>query len=196
LRPVGHEQARQGRRGALPSPLCPSGPQFLCGDEEWHVPRLRWGRIGFIPCRLVAFVGIVAGHFPSAPHDRISDPMMGCWCVTAIVLRGRGFRRESHLCSSSAMLGGPKEWQGPVVHHSPRVGLPVFECSRNLKPPVRARRFFPCEFSRARLRLCCSFAGDGLGDKAGLSTLNEGAKVSCDEKENRGKTSAENLRVR
>jgi CspA family cold shock protein len=32
-------------------------------------------------------------------------------------------------------------------------------------------------------------------EKAGLSTLNEGAKVSYEEKENRGKTSAENLRV-
>jgi CspA family cold shock protein len=32
-------------------------------------------------------------------------------------------------------------------------------------------------------------------EKAGLSSLNEGAKVSYEEKENRGKTSAENLRV-
>ena len=32
-------------------------------------------------------------------------------------------------------------------------------------------------------------------EKAGLSTLNEGAKVSYEEKENRRKTSAENLRV-
>jgi CspA family cold shock protein len=32
-------------------------------------------------------------------------------------------------------------------------------------------------------------------EKAGLSTLNEGAKVSYEETENRGKTSAENLRV-
>jgi CspA family cold shock protein len=32
-------------------------------------------------------------------------------------------------------------------------------------------------------------------EKAGLSNLNEGAKVSYEEKENRGKTSAENLRV-
>jgi CspA family cold shock protein len=32
-------------------------------------------------------------------------------------------------------------------------------------------------------------------EKAGLSTLNEGAKVSYEEAENRGKTSAENLRV-
>ena len=32
-------------------------------------------------------------------------------------------------------------------------------------------------------------------ERAGLSTLNEGAKVSYEEKENRGKTSAENLRV-
>jgi CspA family cold shock protein len=33
-------------------------------------------------------------------------------------------------------------------------------------------------------------------EKAGLNTLNEGAKVSYEEKENRGKTtSAENLRV-
>ena len=32
-------------------------------------------------------------------------------------------------------------------------------------------------------------------EKAGLSTLNEGAKVSYEEKENRGKMSAENLRV-
>jgi len=32
-------------------------------------------------------------------------------------------------------------------------------------------------------------------EKADLSTLNEGAKVSFEEKENRGKTSAENLRV-
>jgi CspA family cold shock protein len=32
-------------------------------------------------------------------------------------------------------------------------------------------------------------------EKAGLSTLNEGVKVSYEEKENRGKTSAENLRV-
>ena len=31
--------------------------------------------------------------------------------------------------------------------------------------------------------------------KAGLSSLNEGAKVSYEEMENRGKTSAENLRV-
>ena len=31
--------------------------------------------------------------------------------------------------------------------------------------------------------------------RAGLSTLNEGAKVSYEEQENRGKTSAENLRV-
>jgi len=30
-------------------------------------------------------------------------------------------------------------------------------------------------------------------EKAGLNTLNEGAKVSYEEKENRGKTSAENL---
>jgi CspA family cold shock protein len=32
-------------------------------------------------------------------------------------------------------------------------------------------------------------------EKAGLSSLNEGAKVSFEEMENRGKTSAENLRV-
>src|SRR5258705_9677686 len=32
-------------------------------------------------------------------------------------------------------------------------------------------------------------------EKASLNTLNEGAKVSYEEKENRGKTSAENLRV-
>ena len=32
-------------------------------------------------------------------------------------------------------------------------------------------------------------------EKAGLSTLNEGAKVSYEETENRGKVSAENLRV-
>ena len=32
-------------------------------------------------------------------------------------------------------------------------------------------------------------------EKAGLSNLNEGAKVSYEEKDNRGKTSAENLRV-
>jgi cold shock protein len=32
-------------------------------------------------------------------------------------------------------------------------------------------------------------------ERAGLTTLNEGAKVSYEEKENRGKTSAENLRV-
>jgi CspA family cold shock protein len=32
-------------------------------------------------------------------------------------------------------------------------------------------------------------------EKAGLSNLNEGAKVSYKEMENRGKTSAENLRV-
>jgi CspA family cold shock protein len=32
-------------------------------------------------------------------------------------------------------------------------------------------------------------------EKAGLSTLSEGAKVSCEEVPNKGKTSAENLRV-
>lgn len=32
-------------------------------------------------------------------------------------------------------------------------------------------------------------------ERAGLSTLAEGAKVSYEERENRGKTSAENLRV-
>ncbi len=32
-------------------------------------------------------------------------------------------------------------------------------------------------------------------DRAGLSSLNEGAKVSYDEVPNKGKTSAENLRV-
>ena len=32
-------------------------------------------------------------------------------------------------------------------------------------------------------------------EKAGLSSLNEGTKVSYEAKENRGKTSAENLRV-
>src|SRR6266481_4522586 len=32
-------------------------------------------------------------------------------------------------------------------------------------------------------------------ERAGLSNLNEGAKVSYEEKDNRGKTSAENLRV-
>jgi CspA family cold shock protein len=32
-------------------------------------------------------------------------------------------------------------------------------------------------------------------EKAGLSSLSEGAKVSYEEKENRGKSSAENLRV-
>jgi len=32
-------------------------------------------------------------------------------------------------------------------------------------------------------------------EKAGLSTLNEGTKVSYEEKESRGKNSAENLRV-
>ena len=32
-------------------------------------------------------------------------------------------------------------------------------------------------------------------ERAGLSNLNEGAKVSYEETENRGKTSAENLRV-
>ena len=33
-------------------------------------------------------------------------------------------------------------------------------------------------------------------EKAGLSTLNEGAKVSYEETENRGKMSAENLKVK
>ena len=32
-------------------------------------------------------------------------------------------------------------------------------------------------------------------ERAGLNNLNEGAKVSYEEQENRGKTSAENLRV-
>jgi cold shock protein len=32
-------------------------------------------------------------------------------------------------------------------------------------------------------------------EKAGLSTLNEGAKVTYEERDNRGKASAENLRV-
>ena len=32
-------------------------------------------------------------------------------------------------------------------------------------------------------------------ERAGLNSLNEGAKVSYEEKDNRGKTSAENLRV-
>jgi cold shock protein len=32
-------------------------------------------------------------------------------------------------------------------------------------------------------------------ERAGLNTLNEGTKVSYEEMENRGKTSAENLRV-
>jgi CspA family cold shock protein len=32
-------------------------------------------------------------------------------------------------------------------------------------------------------------------ERAGLSTLNEGAKVSYEAKENRGKMSAENLRI-
>ena len=32
-------------------------------------------------------------------------------------------------------------------------------------------------------------------ERAGLSSLNEGAKISYEEQENRGKTSAENLRV-
>jgi CspA family cold shock protein len=32
-------------------------------------------------------------------------------------------------------------------------------------------------------------------EKAGLSNLNEGARVSFEEMENRGRTSAENLRV-
>ena len=32
-------------------------------------------------------------------------------------------------------------------------------------------------------------------ERAGQNTLNEGAKVSYEEKENRGKTSAENLRI-
>ena len=32
-------------------------------------------------------------------------------------------------------------------------------------------------------------------ERAGRSSLNEGAKVSYEEKDNRGKTSAENLRV-
>jgi CspA family cold shock protein len=32
-------------------------------------------------------------------------------------------------------------------------------------------------------------------ERAGLNTLNEGAKVSYEEQENRGKVSAENLRV-
>ena len=32
-------------------------------------------------------------------------------------------------------------------------------------------------------------------ERAGLSNLNEGAKVSYEEQENRGKTSAENLRM-
>jgi len=32
-------------------------------------------------------------------------------------------------------------------------------------------------------------------ERAGLSSLNEGSKVSYEEKDNRGKTSAENLRV-
>jgi CspA family cold shock protein len=32
-------------------------------------------------------------------------------------------------------------------------------------------------------------------ERAGLSSLNEGAKVSYEEMENRGKSSAENLRV-
>jgi cold shock CspA family protein len=50
--------------------------------------------------------------------------------------------------------------------------------------------------------ICCAFAAAdnkavsiSAVEKAGLSTLNEGAKVSYEEVPNKGKTSAENLRV-
>jgi cold shock protein len=39
------------------------------------------------------------------------------------------------------------------------------------------------------------FVHISAAERAGLSSLNEGAKVSYEEMENRGKTSAENLRV-
>jgi CspA family cold shock protein len=39
------------------------------------------------------------------------------------------------------------------------------------------------------------FVHNSAGERAGLSTLNEGAIVSYEAKENRGKMSAENLRV-
>jgi cold shock CspA family protein len=41
----------------------------------------------------------------------------------------------------------------------------------------------------------CPFVHVSAVERAGLSSLNEGAKVSYEEVENRGKTSAENLRV-
>ena len=47
--------------------------------------------------------------------------------------------------------------------------------------PITAARMCSCNISAA--------------EKAGLSTLNEGAKVSYEEVPNKGKTSAENLRV-
>ena len=40
-----------------------------------------------------------------------------------------------------------------------------------------------------------SFVHISAVEKAGFTSLAEGAKVSYEEKENRGKTSAENLRV-
>jgi cold shock CspA family protein len=53
--------------------------------------------------------------------------------------------------------------------------------------------------SRANHRLSATaqdvFVHISAVEKAGLSSLNEGAKVSYEEMENRGKTSAENPRV-
>ncbi len=45
------------------------------------------------------------------------------------------------------------------------------------------------------IRAAKTFVHISAVEKAGLSNLNEGAKVSYEEMENRGKTSAENLRV-
>jgi CspA family cold shock protein len=83
-------------------------------------------------------------------------------------------------------------------------------CSRG---QLKARRFALAGFSFARSTVKSFNATKGYGfiqpdsggkdvfvhisavERAGLSSLNEGAKVSFDEVPNKGKTSAENLRV-
>jgi CspA family cold shock protein len=51
----------------------------------------------------------------------------------------------------------------------------------DLFSPIATAKMYSCHFPAV--------------ERAGLSTLNEGTKVSYEEKENRGKTSAEILRV-
>jgi CspA family cold shock protein len=106
------------------------------------------------------------------------------------------FRRW--LGQRSAQRNPARRWT-PAFRYATRPGGPCLEEGRRLCPTAAAsRRLCPQSSKEYAQPDNCGkdvFVHISAVERAGLSSLNEGAKVSYEETENRGKVSAENLRV-